>query len=191
MRERFSNINKKHQFIFVHIPKTGGQSLSSMLELDGEVRHFTEQYIRENSEFDLKNYFSFAFVRNPWSRFLSLYFYLFGKDEDRYEDVSFKTFVNLFYSGHIIKNHRVWEKHYSSQLDYIDKSCIGYVGRFETMQSDFDVICEKIGFNKKKLPHKNKTKHSHYTEYYDKETEKLIAEKYADDIEYFGYSFGQ
>jgi hypothetical protein len=133
------------------------------------------------------NYFKFCFVRNPWQRTVSAWEYLIHQKWANMKQ--FSTF-EIF-----IKNMPSRFAHLKPQCDWIcdnnQNVIVDFIGRFENLQEDFNIICDKIGIPKQKLPHKNKTKHKHYTEYYDDETREIVAKKFAKDIEYFNYEFGE
>ena len=90
-----------------------------------------------------------------------------------------------------IQNHcATYLNPFSQLFDQNKNQIVDFIGRFENLQDDFDTICDKIGIPRQKVPHANETDHKHYTEYYDGETRIIIEEKFAKDIEYFGYKFG-
>jgi hypothetical protein len=174
---------------------------------------------RLKCEFDEKGwnwdeYFKFTFVRNPYSLVVSMYSYMhtiikqWRNGEGKFANKEFtfaeavkrqvelyKNFIEKYptFRDHVL--HHTTKKRIKSQLEYIcDKNgnnLLDFVGRHENLQEDYDIVCDKIGIPKQKLLHKNKTEHKHYTEYYDDETKQIVAEKYAKDIEYFGYKFGE
>ena len=214
-------ISHKHNFIFIHIPKCGGTSVElALLKNEGiQMKNYdkddlnflsTEQKqkyrigynyegvstqhrkIDQYKDSKEKKYFTFTFIRNPWERLLSEYFYILKVSKERYK---FKKQFPTF--NHFVKNdHLRWlfEGHEHLQIDFVlnanKHKMINFIGRCEDMQYDFDYVCGKLKIPKIKLPYRNPTKHKHYTEYYDDESREIVAEKYAKDIEYFGYEFG-
>ena len=182
-------INHDLKCIFVEVPKTGSTSIRSIIG-QPETPHLDIRQIKNEikpEEFD--TYFKFGFVRNPWDRAVSLY--------NRKEGVQLKHKISFadFARWHDYATdtciHPTRKKY---QLDFFTNSAgellVDFIGKFENLQEDFSSICDKIGIPRQELPHENKTNHKHYTEYYDDETREIVAQKYAKDIEYFGYEFG-
>ena len=75
---------------------------------------------------------------------------------------------------------------------------LSFLGRFENYKSDYNTLCNNLQkhnsqlhkrLNSMSLPHHNKSTHNDYREYYDDESIELVSEIYADDIDFFGYSF--
>lgn len=209
-------ISHKNKFIFIHIPKTGGHSITTCLlgpqTRNNLTRHFGSQYplVTWHTKHYLPNdyrrdywekYFRFTFVRNPWDRAVSLYEFRKSRSwippglsfkcwlYKREVQMAIRKKINVIADArknmmhpmaHDIMPQRAW-LNFREDLDYI--------GRFETLQKDFDIICDKIKIPRRKLPHLNGTPRGHYTRYYDRETRELIGKLYITDIDYFGYEF--
>ena len=189
-------ISHKHKFIFIHIPKCAGVSIYDVFQTKRDDQHHKRLCdLCTKTKLKTKNYFKFCFVRNPWDRFLSAYLYLKKGGRGGTGDLKGSKIIGQFnnFSDFIAKFNTVkdkfCDKHFYNQLYWMDNN-IDYVGRYESFQHDFSIICDKIGIDRQQLPHKNATKHKHYTEYYDDVTKQIVAEQYAKDIEYFGYEFG-
>jgi hypothetical protein len=64
---------------------------------------------------------------------------------------------------------------------------VDFVGRFERLNDDFDVVARRLGLAVK-LPLKNQSEHAHFAAYYDSETEGIVRQVYSLDIEAFNYA---
>jgi hypothetical protein len=82
--------------------------------------------------------------------------------------------------------------HCKTQVAFINTALpMDFMGKFENLQEDFNFVCDSLGINRQELPIKNKSNRKHYIEYYDDETRETVGAHYAEDIERFGYQFGQ
>ena len=190
-------ISEKHKFVFCHLPKTGGSTIRKLLNKHGYIpknNHGTSTH--SNLKFALDylgsdkfiNYFKFGSILNPWALEVSRYFYIRKSHKHQRhswaDELDFNSFVNKFAENcGPSMNFDHFRIDGEIKLDFVIK--------LENFQEDFNNVCDKIGIPQQQLPHKNKSKHKHYTEYYNDETRQIVAENYAKDIEYFGYEFGK
>jgi Sulfotransferase family len=100
-------VSDQRKFIFIHIPRTAGISLTSALSVfaDGdnldfsqvtwepEYPHFTAVEIaRIVGEDRFQKFYKFAIVRNPWERMVSRYFYLKRFDNKPDEPINIRGY---------------------------------------------------------------------------------------------------
>ena len=66
---------------------------------------------------------------------------------------------------------------------------VDFVGRYEHLQADLAVVCQRLSLDPSTFSHKNAAQHPHYSTFYSPATRELVRERYARDIEFFGYTF--
>lgn len=135
---------------------------------------------------------SFAFVRNPWDRAVSLYSFRVDRGDNRRdgEVIPFGEWVEETFGHERQSPANIWN---GPQIDWLSDEnghlLIDFVGRFESLSEDFAHICEVIGREDASLPHLKTSSRSAYPGYYDDRTRQIVADWFAPDIEAFGYTF--
>jgi len=199
-------ISLQKRFLFVHIPKTAGNSIQSVLrdysedqlvalrtEQDGIERfglrnpnykikkHSTlSEYQDALGDEQFRNLYKFTCVRNPWDRMVSYYFTPTQNPE---------TWNRKKFRGIISKAVSVQEY---LRLDAVDEdpfANVNYVMRFENLADDFRAVCNTIGISPPTLPEYNRSSRKHYSNYYDDELRELVRTRFAAEIGRFNYTF--
>ena len=191
-------ISDVHKFIFVHINKTGGTSIEKIFEPEADqtdvlYKHEAAEFYQHSFPDRFRLYFKFAFVRNPWDWLVSRYHWT--RDHQGFFDYSFHEFLRKLKERSPLSEGQSWLDE-QAMLPQVERLTVGgaiamnFVGRFESLQSDFDKVCANLRIEPTTLPHIFKTEHAPYVEYYDDETRRIVEKVYAADIAAFGYRFG-
>ena len=199
-------ISLQKRFLFVHIPKTAGNSIQTIL------RHYSEDEIvalradqdgierfgLRNPKYKIKKHstlaeyraalgeahfqdlYKFTCVRNPWDRMVSYYF---GTTQ-LVETWDRKEFRKLMLRALSVTDYLRLDQGKEDPFSNVD-----YIMRFENLADDFRTVCETLGILPVTLPQYNRSSREHYSKYYDDELRELVRARFAAEIERFGYIF--
>lgn len=195
----------KHKILFQHIQKAGGTSIERWLRnnTDGYVlkrkKHHLRSKIEQETDLDIE--WSFCVVRNPWDAVVSWYHFIGDRAQRRLKMIEYKNPSNE-------NKKRKYDPEYNQkQLDYFNKGFENFVEtaptrscypktigndcvmKLENLNEDFKIIQQKVGCFES-LPVLNVSSRSRdYRTYYNNKTRDIVAERYKEDIDAFGYRF--
>jgi sulfotransferase famil protein len=184
-------ISKKHKFLWFRVAKVGSTSIKAVFK-DNQVELpiKSEQFTFNPTKY--KEYFKFAFVRNPWDRVVSCYSQKVENKNPKWAfyygecfDKGFDYFVDFIDK----KDLHTADRHIRLQTELIPVQEVDFIGRLESFNQDLNTVLRFIGLKEKKIPKKNSSNHAHYSQYYNEITKEIIRKKYQSDIEAFGYQF--
>lgn len=189
----------RYQVIFVHIPKTAGTSVLELL-MGEKIRrdHLPYSDYQKAQGKLFISYFKFCFVRNPFDRLVSAYEYL-KKGGNQNSDLYYKELINDKYPtfDSFVLDYLDQNKVYSQLLlkpqytfIYNEKEVcmVDFVGRFERINDDFDIIAKRIKI-KNSLKKSNASKRLDYKDYYNNQNVKeKVIKLYSKDFELLNYS---
>ena len=202
-----------HRVLFVHVPKTGGVSAEGVVKRNCsdarkqvEPRRGRHAPLRKilDSEPGLADYWSFGFVRNPWARLVSWYAMIedWNRRVAAHGPDSVKSRGNEMwlaageYSGFeefVLRGTEELPRVGRPQIRYLrstehDRE-VDFIGRTENFAADLQVVQERIGVTPVAPPHRNKSSHGSYRDYYTDAARTQVERVYAEDIDLFGYTF--
>lgn len=168
---------REKKIVFVHIPKTAGQSVEHFFLRDAGLTWETREafimgppkepgrgpkrlahllardyvgfdYLTQQ-EFD--EAYKFAFVRHPMARALSCYKY-----ERAFQRMSFHDYANVFLRNRIAGENNWFHR---PQVDFVNdlngKPLLDFIGRFENLEGDFAKVCAHLEMPFETLPEVN------------------------------------
>jgi hypothetical protein len=205
-------ISHQHRFVFAAIPKTGTHSVRQALrehlsEADLEqvglfvnkrfpfeelaaIRHghITLEQIRPFiGEEAFAGYLKFAFVRNPFDRFVS-YCAFMTRANGAFDRDPKGVMRQILFEARPMQ-HILFVPQHTFVTDAEGRMLADTIGRVEEMQGSYEAICARIGIPSRPLDQVNSSRRGSYRDYYDQQLIDGVAELYRRDLELFGYQF--
>jgi len=207
------------RFIFIHVPKAAGTSINaafSMYDAFYAVRqanaaaraahaekvglprataalteHATaKQFITVLGRENFSDYYSFAFVRNPWDVAVSWFHYrLINPAISGHAEAAaagtFATYVKKHLAGS--DGARLVGLQHPFVVDDAGEVAVSFIGRYESLAQDFAQVTRLLKIEALPLDHFNQSYHPAWPGLYTRETFAVVGGLVAKDAALFGY----
>ncbi|MDD5035058.1 MAG: sulfotransferase family 2 domain-containing protein [Methylococcaceae bacterium] len=139
--------------------------------------------------------FKFAFVRNPWDLQVSSWHHIRRERPQLVAGIeNFEAFLRWKLDPARPPQYHA-DMSTELQSDYVvdlhGNLIVDFIGRYESLEEDFDEACRRIGIERPPLVHSRKAvdRDKDYRSYYSDAAAEMVASRYLPDIERFGYRF--
>lgn len=197
VKDQIDGLLDKRKSIYTHIPKTGGTSLNHILfksDIAGHTGLLQVMAMVDPEGFN--EAFKFAFVRNPFDRFVSTFKHLdrggWNTDHDAEFYDEYGSYIEEGFAGFVKLMKKKGPYIHVVSIPQHEFICLGnklivdFVGRFERIDSDFGYICTKLGIEAE-LPKLNMGNSQSWESFYDENSMKVVQDIYKKDFEIFKY----
>jgi len=199
-----------YRAIFVHIPRTGGHTIDSLLghrrnkEKDKVRRHAYPHEYKKMFPKDWETYFKFTFVRNPWDRVVSAWTRSRGQNnylvkDKKYIDNPEWFKENLFTPFNEYIQNKLSETyktgHFTPQELWLFRKPkkpyeYDFIGKFEDFEKEVERLLELLQIKKpEKILKISPSNKKDYHEYYDNKSIRVVKELYGKEIDFLGYTY--
>lgn len=202
-------ISHSHKFISFAIPKTGTHAvrfaLRPFLEPEDEehvalfhhsklkTENFKQRKNGHISALEIKphlseeiwtGYYKFAFIRNPYERFVSACFFKHPLLAKEYTNVTkCRAYMKLLIQRESNQTSLFFKPQWDYIMDEKGNLLVDFIGRTENMDKDLKSIFSRLNLPFKYPKKINSSNHLPYRSYYDEELQALISHFYQKDFE--------
>lgn len=202
-------ISHKRKFIFLKTRKTAGTTTQFLLMrnyIEGDIfsklipeesplikklnkhssftnPHPTSYEIRRRLGNKYDDYFTFTFVRNPYTMLVSFFTWKCRNNEKKWNRKNFEKWL--------LNNRYKPQMHNTTIYMRGNKIDVDFVGKFENYEEDLKTVFKKLNLPINNIPVLKKLNRQPIRKFYNTKIKNIVKKYWKDEIEMFDYKFPQ
>lgn len=170
-------------------------------KINGRLKYFAHMPIwlvkerlkplSEKINYDIfENFYKFGVIRNPFDTIVSHYYWQNSKDNKNGKLISINEILkelnsNIYPQYGLLNLNKFMDKNYEGIL-------CNKIIKYEDLNKELSIVFKKLGINfggKLEIFKKKSNKRKHYKNYFDKDSQKVIADIFRKDFDMFNYRY--